>query len=478
MSVDLILMYSRPWEFQFHKKLAARLRDEFPRTPLKFVTFFHEVHDRCITENIECIYLPRLLKQSKGCSDAELAAVDEEVFVGFDSSLNVLLNGERFLPNGYSEKDIFLKNHVDVISKIVMPNTLSISSMYDHFAYCLAGALANARGGRHYAFVGCGVPGGRVLGLRTPSEAWQLGSKEDWDLAKLGAEILTQKSSKRIEYMQSAEKKSIKFHEVICALKRRARARKSAIFDCKEGGYFPVGTKSLTNTVLDKFSLAFRKKGAPPFCLDNINELEAKKGIFVALHMEPEATLLMYSPWLRNQVEFVRLLSVCSPIGTMIYVKENPKMIGVRDVSYYTQLSEIPNVILVSDEIESSELISKTSITASVCGTVTIEAFLLGKPTITLGKAPFKSMVDFCIYDRGISEIREFIDNTYRNLDAEVESENRLKLFQNWARLSFKAKSVPLYSFEGGLQIPFDDANVEKYFSVVYECFRRSAKKT
>lgn len=111
--------------------------------------------------------------------------------------------------------------------------------------------------------------------------------------------------------------------------------------------------------------------------------------IYLPLHMEPEAVILMYSPWLRDQVEVVRLVAQALPVGWKLLVKENPKMRLKRPREFYQKIAALPNVRLVAPEVCSTALIRKSEAVVAMAGTAALEARLLGKPAFCLGSPPF-----------------------------------------------------------------------------------------
>ena len=70
----------------------------------------------------------------------------------------MMLNSERFLPKSGKSKETFGRKHLVVLNKLITKDTLSVSSMYDHYVYWLAGALAIAKDGYHFAFCASGLP--------------------------------------------------------------------------------------------------------------------------------------------------------------------------------------------------------------------------------------------------------------------------------------------------------------------------------
>lgn len=110
---------------------------------------------------------------------------------------------------------------------------------------------------------------------------------------------------------------------------------------------------------------------------------------FFPLHTEPEVTLLVYSKPFLNQIEVARLLAMSLPAAMKLVVKEHPWSVGKRKLSYYRKLLEIPNLVLAPPEMTARELVKHARLVAVISGSVALEALILRKPVITLGRAPF-----------------------------------------------------------------------------------------
>lgn len=113
---------------------------------------------------------------------------------------------------------------------------------------------------------------------------------------------------------------------------------------------------------------------------------------FFPLHTEPEITLSVYSKSYLNQIEAVRLLSHNLSVGVKLVVKEHPWEIGKRSLNYYRKLADIPNVLLAGPELTSRELVLRARIITVIAGSIGLEALMLKKPVVALGRAPFNFM--------------------------------------------------------------------------------------
>ena len=152
---------------------------------------------------------------------------------------------------------------------------------------------------------------------------------------------------------------------------------------------------SLTSFRRVKRPLRMRKMDLM-FGKDYVHEAEfsSMSYAFYPLHKEPEVTLLVYSRPYLNQIEVVRNLARSLPVGMKLLVKEHPASIGYRPVSFYQKLLDIPNVVLASPDIESRKIIKHAALVSVICGSVGLEAVMMKKPVIILGRAPFNFLPD------------------------------------------------------------------------------------
>lgn len=114
-----------------------------------------------------------------------------------------------------------------------------------------------------------------------------------------------------------------------------------------------------------------------------------KPFVFYPLHFEPEVSLQVFGRPYQNQIEVVRNLALGIPVGMLVIVKEHPRSLGFRKVSYYRKLLEIPNVKLVDPFLPAIEVVKEAKAVAVVSGTIGFEAAVCQKPVIVIGKAPY-----------------------------------------------------------------------------------------
>ena len=112
-----------------------------------------------------------------------------------------------------------------------------------------------------------------------------------------------------------------------------------------------------------------------------------KEYIYFPLHLNPEASTMVLTPYFVDQLMIIEALSKSIPGSMNIVVKEHPTMIGKRPKNYYNKIKSYPNVCLLSPTEDNFELIKKSIFTAVITGTAGWEAILMGKSVLTFGDA-------------------------------------------------------------------------------------------
>lgn len=106
--------------------------------------------------------------------------------------------------------------------------------------------------------------------------------------------------------------------------------------------------------------------------------------VYYPLHYEPERVLLIDAPYFDNQISVITNISKSLPIEYKLFVKEHPFMetIGWRDISFYKEIMNLPNVKLIHPSVSQKEMLSKCSLVITIAGTTCIEAAFCKKPSI------------------------------------------------------------------------------------------------
>jgi Capsule polysaccharide biosynthesis protein len=118
--------------------------------------------------------------------------------------------------------------------------------------------------------------------------------------------------------------------------------------------------------------------------LDDLSQLPAKF-IYYPLQTTPESSINTPAPYYVDQMRAIDAIRFAMPSDCVLVVKEHPASIGVRPGAYYKALRRKAGVLVARCDLSSLRLIEQAGLTISVTGTATLEAFLLGRPSLVLG---------------------------------------------------------------------------------------------
>jgi len=139
------------------------------------------------------------------------------------------------------------------------------------------------------------------------------------------------------------------------------------------------------------------------------------KVVYFTLHIEPEVSLLYFSPEFSNTIEAVTWLSKSVPSDVIIVLKEHPYSYGVRSVEYYKRINKIGNVFWSRPDIDSNSWIKKSSAVATITGTVGTEAVYQEKPVISFGEHQVINMLPSVFYVKNYNDTKKFIKKIFNN---------------------------------------------------------------
>lgn len=115
--------------------------------------------------------------------------------------------------------------------------------------------------------------------------------------------------------------------------------------------------------------------------------------LYYPLQFSPEASINIPAPFFIDQFRAIDLLLTAMPPGYYLVVKEHPVMAGIRPSSFYKDLRQRGGILLADIYLPSIEIVKRAKLTVSVTGTACLEAFLLGRPSLHLGKAFFTDWI-------------------------------------------------------------------------------------
>ena len=124
---------------------------------------------------------------------------------------------------------------------------------------------------------------------------------------------------------------------------------------------------------------------------------------FYPFHLEDDANVSLFEPFV-NQIELVKSISRCLPVGVKLYVKPHPVYKGadmrIRDL---LTLSKLKNVRIINPSVSSVSVINKSVGLITLNSTAGFEAMMLDKPVISLGH-------DFYCHDNLLYLVKEWQD--------------------------------------------------------------------
>jgi hypothetical protein len=157
--------------------------------------------------------------------------------------------------------------------------------------------------------------------------------------------------------------------------------------------HYPYYGRTKTRVLFNEFISLIKTKIRESYINKNLTRnIINEKNILFTLHMEPERSLLLAVPYHTNQIETIRHISKALPIGYKLYVKEHfsQSIRGWRKISFYKELNDIPNVVVIHPSVSIEQLIKNSSLVISVGGTVSFEACFYEKPSIIFADLGYK----------------------------------------------------------------------------------------
>jgi len=115
--------------------------------------------------------------------------------------------------------------------------------------------------------------------------------------------------------------------------------------------------------------------------------------ILIPLHVQPEATIDVLGAKFTDQIDFVRQIVRTTPVDHLIVVKEHPHAIGDRDSHFYKQLTSMSRVLILNPYEDSRMAIERASFVISNTGTGSLEAAIIGIPSVTATEMYFNELL-------------------------------------------------------------------------------------
>ncbi len=120
--------------------------------------------------------------------------------------------------------------------------------------------------------------------------------------------------------------------------------------------------------------------------------VEGEKYVYFPLHLIPESTTLIKSPFYPNEIAVIEAVSKALPLGWKLYVKEHGAMLGERPICFYKKISELTNIRLMRLDYydDPKPWITNSVGVITLRGSSAFEAAMLSKPSLILGNTLFE----------------------------------------------------------------------------------------
>lgn len=128
-----------------------------------------------------------------------------------------------------------------------------------------------------------------------------------------------------------------------------------------------------------------------------VSDVPSEPFVFFALHYEPERTTNPEGGHFYNQYDALLTLRSALPEDCHLVVREHPSQFNRslrgflgRSPLFYDVINQLPNTSLISHDYDRYDAMTRASITATVSGTVALEAACLGGKALVFGHPWFK----------------------------------------------------------------------------------------
>jgi hypothetical protein len=116
---------------------------------------------------------------------------------------------------------------------------------------------------------------------------------------------------------------------------------------------------------------------------ETLASFEGMDFVYFPLQKDPEVAIMQSAPECLDQFAAIVSIARDLPAGVKLAVKENPSAIGRRATAFYDQIAGLKNVALLNLDTPSIAAIKQAKATVTIAGTASMEAAILGKPSLT-----------------------------------------------------------------------------------------------
>ena len=342
-----------------------------------------------ISKDVKCIYCPDKINAFKAPDHQYLNALEFQLRTSFNIGLAEIYEMERYTErlglSGLNHQAMWLYNSIQ-------NNTTIVSFTMDHAVFILAGFIARIKNGSSRYLQPVGFPANSAVFLSSPGEFVNCNNRGDTRALELLESYTASINCRPEEVLNYMAKNRIP--NVLYRLMNKYALIKNLV-ELRKNKFSYLNIKSDGKVLIPDTILGIgrhREKG----CLD-LSELKRLKShqnriFYFPLHLEPEMTLMVYSNLFRSQSELIRIVSSQLSLGDVLIVKENPKTF-LRYKNFYNDIGRLKNVVWASRNINSRDIIGCVDKVISISGTASIEAAIMGKNSLFLGKPPFYNVL-------------------------------------------------------------------------------------
>lgn len=180
-----------------------------------------------------------------------------------------------------------------------------------------------------------------------------------------------------------------------------------------------------------------------------LSDLRAHPFVFFPLQTEPEVALQGLSPEYTFQLETIISLSRELPAGYLLAVKDTPVALGRRPISFYQQIAELKNAVMLDIKEWGVDVINASQAVATICGSAGFEGAISGKPVIVFGSHnPYDVLPHVSRVGRD-GTLEECLERTlceeFDHTEAQLEGVRFLEAIK---RVSFQIQDVDVFKPE------------------------------
>lgn len=358
------------------------------------------------------------------------AKIVEKIKNDKDAHLNYIVGMLNYL------EDFFIKNKPDAM-----------------YSYAVAGAFTLAismfANKYHFAFIKLSHSriGDRVVLDTSPTDSMEVVEKRYFDKKSYSQEAITfaQKYLSDFREKQSQPDYQVfqnKVYKDKTELKNQLKLIVKAIkgkFDSSndyfQGSY--SGNVTFEQNVVSGIKKYWKQK---PFFEKEV--LINKPFFFFTLHVDPEASTMVISPYQTNQYAVIEAIAKSKPIDHIIIVKEHLTMIGRRPKGFYEKINALPGVYMVNPLESSFQFINAAKAVLTITGTSGLEAIMLKKPTVFLGKFIYSWIEEGFVCTNDLSSLSAVLLNVNQIRQASDETLKRLLMAVYETSFSFNGNLI------------------------------------